>query len=324
MGSAAGKRSGPVLKTLLRLGLFFLALAPLAYTIYRDWPALLAALAEVDWPLLSLSFAALLALMPLMAGIGWMVLRWLMAGLTLWQIFSIYFISQLPKYLPGGVWAFPGRVLLYQRAGLAGRISLYAVVREVGALFLGAALVGASGMLAGLELTPALQWAIGAGALASAAILVAVQFPAFWRWLGEIRLVNLKPLMRFMPVDDHYRGLGWFLPSLAASVVFWLAMGLPFRWLAMAVNPAAASLNWLQHAAVFALAWAAGFVVIFAPAGLGIRESALTLLLGRWVPAGDALAIALLSRLCWIAAEAVLIAFSLQGAASLRKPHTPA
>jgi uncharacterized membrane protein YbhN (UPF0104 family) len=177
---------------------------------------------------------------------------------------------------------------------------------------MGAVLVGASGLIDGLAFPPALRWAIGLGTLGCIFMLAATQVPAFWRRLGQIKWINLKALQRFLPVDEHYQDLRWFLPALAASLVFWLAMGLPFRWLAMAVNPDAAALNWLQHAAIFALAWMAGFVIIFSPAGLGIRETALSLLLGQWIPVGDALAAALLSRLCWMAAEAVLISISLQ------------
>jgi len=317
------KKTNQALQFIMRLGLFLLALAPLVYTVYREWGGLTQALTDINWLLLGLAFLALLISLPLMAGIGWTVLRWFRAGLPLKRVFGIYFVSQLPKYLPGGVWAFPSRVILYQQAGMENRLSIYAVVREVGALFIGAALVGVSGLFNGLALSPALRLAIGGGTLACVIMLLATQIPVFWRWVAEFRWINLKPLMRFMPIDEHYQDLRWFPPALAASLIFWLAMGLPFRWLAIAVNPDAAALTWLQHAAVFALAWCAGFVVLFSPAGLGIRETALSLLLGQWIPIGDALAIALLSRLCWIAAEGLLIGLSLQWIVQLKKGSPP-
>ncbi len=320
--ASAARKGSRSLQVAGRLGLVLLALAPLAYTVSKEWGGLTRALQDVNWLLLTASLAALLVGMPLMAGIGWTVLRFFRTGLPLQKVFGIYFVSQLPKYLPGGIWAFPGRVILYQQAGMDGRLSIYAVVREVGALFIGAALVGASGLINGLAFSPALRWAIGLGTLGCVLILAATQIPAFWRRLSEFHWINLKPLLRFTPFDDHYQDLRWFPPALAASLIFWLAMGLPFRWLAIAVNPDAAALSWLQHAAIFALAWVAGFVVIFSPAGLGIRETAIAFLLGQFIPIGDALAVALLSRLCWVAAEAVMISISLQWIVRFKRKST--
>ncbi len=246
VAAPAVRKGSRALQIAGRIGLVLVALAPLVYTVYREWGGLTRALQDVNWALLAGAFAALLVSMPLMAGIGWAVLRFFRAGLPVHKVFGIYFVSQLPKYLPGGVWAFPGRVILYQQAGMDGRLSIYAVVREVGALFLGAALVGASGLINGLVFSPALRWAIGLGTLACVLMLAATQIPVFWRKVSEFRWINLKPLLRFMPVDEHYQDLRWFLPALAASLVFWLAMGLPFRWLAMAVNPDTAALSSLQ------------------------------------------------------------------------------
>ena len=87
------------------------------------------------------------------------------------------------------------------------------------------------------------------------------------------------------------------------SVVFWFLFGLPFRHMAIAVYPQIANLSWLEASSIFALAWCAGFVVVFIPAGIGIRESALTLLLANAMPVGAALSLALLSRVAWILAE---------------------
>jgi uncharacterized membrane protein YbhN (UPF0104 family) len=64
-------------------------------------------------------------------------------------------------------------------------------------------------------------------------------------------------------------------------------------------------------AAVFALAWTVGFVVFFAPAGLGVRESVLSLLLSTFLPVSQAVSIALLSRIAWVVVEAIWILISI-------------
>jgi uncharacterized membrane protein YbhN (UPF0104 family) len=66
-------------------------------------------------------------------------------------------------------------------------------------------------------------------------------------------------------------------------------------------------MTWLQAAGIFALSWCAGFVVVIAPAGLGVREYTLALLLGSFIPSGEAIAISFLARLWWTAAEVLYI-----------------
>ena len=55
--------------------------------------------------------------------------------------------------------------------------------------------------------------------------------------------------------------------------------------------------------AMNALAFIAGYVVFFAPGGLGFKEAALTLLLSGFVPAGVAASLSVASRLWSILGE---------------------
>jgi uncharacterized membrane protein YbhN (UPF0104 family) len=94
-------------------------------------------------------------------------------------------------------------------------------------------------------------------------------------------------------------------------VVFWLLFGFSFRQLAVAIHPEAQALSWIEASSIFALAWCAGFVVVFVPAGIGVREGVLTLLLAGFMPAGAALSLALLARLAWLIAEGFWILVTL-------------
>ena len=55
----------------------------------------------------------------------------------------------------------------------------------------------------------------------------------------------------------------------------------------------------------FGLAWAAGFLVVFVPAGAGIREAVLVLTLSPILPSGPATLLALISRLVFTAGDLV-------------------
>ena len=88
-------------------------------------------------------------------------------------------------------------------------------------------------------------------------------------------------------------------------------MGIPFQQLSPRISPESYTLSWVGTAAVFALAWTVGFVVFFAPAGLGVHESVLSLLLSTFLPVSQAVSIALLSRIAWVVVEAIWILISI-------------
>ncbi len=55
----------------------------------------------------------------------------------------------------------------------------------------------------------------------------------------------------------------------------------------------------------FAISWEIGFLSFVTPGGLGVREGAVTLMLSPYLTADLAIAVALLSRLVWMACEAL-------------------
>ena len=84
--------------------------------------------------------------------------------------------------------------------------------------------------------------------------------------------------------------VGAMAAAFAANLVAWAAYGLAFQWLARGLAPDAA-LPWAQAAAVFTLSYLVGLVAVFAPAGVGPRESVFVLVLQG--PLGLKLAVAL-------------------------------
>jgi uncharacterized membrane protein YbhN (UPF0104 family) len=88
------------------------------------------------------------------------------------------------------------------------------------------------------------------------------------------------------------RAAGWGLVS-------WLAYGLHVWVLAGALTTA--DLPLLASATgAFAAAWCAGFLLMVAPAGAGVREAALVLLLGGSLTRPQASVVAVVSRLLFV------------------------
>ncbi len=293
------------LSGLARFLVLIAALAPLAYALAKSWRDVQVALARVNWPGFVVAQLLLFLVMPLMASISWLTVRRLTDVIGLYRAIQLYFISQLPKYLPGGIWAFPGRMVAYQRVGVERTKAIVSVFREVTALFLGGAAIALLGLAGGLPTSGDLRLLLGIGVAGSILVLLLTQTPWFWRLLSSIRVLRSTAL----PILDIPSGdvsLSWLPSAFVMSCLFWLALGVGFRYLVMAISPGV-SMSWIGAASAFALAWCVGFVFVFVPAGLGIREAVLAFLLSRFLAEGDALAVALLARPWWMIAEALWI-----------------
>jgi uncharacterized membrane protein YbhN (UPF0104 family) len=287
--------------------LVLIAIAPLAWAVIRQWTDLGKALASVQWAMFGSAVLLLVLLMPVMALTPWITLRYVGSGLSLGQVFRLYFVSQVAKYLPGGVWAFPGRMVAYRSVGVSATYSVVSVVWETIALFCGAACVGLLGVSGELRGAKAVQPVILVVALAVAAVLIIGQIPRMARWLATHDLLRGSTASVLANADLERLGVRWFPAALGASVLFWLLLGIPFRTLLLAAAPASETLSWIQAASMFSLAWCVGFVVIVVPAGLGIREGMLSLLLSGVLTPAAAIGAALLARVWWMLAEAVWI-----------------
>ena len=198
---------------------------------------------------------------------------------------------------------FPGRVVSYMAVDLGPARAALAVTLETAVLFLGAALVGSMALPSGVDLAIALRVLIVAGATASALLILGSRFTR----LHEIA----SRLLRRPLLEDRWGalrkqvGLSWFLKVFLGSVVLWLILGVPFRLLAIGVSPAAKAWTWPQPAAIFAIAWCVGLLVLIAPGGIGVREAVLTALLRGFLSAGEALSVAVMARLWWTVTEAL-------------------
>ncbi len=200
----------------------------------------------------------------------------------------LYNLSQLGKYLPGSIWQFVGRAAAYRdRGGEYGQIRDCLLIETLwliaGAVTVAVALSGATILAVVMEsLTPlALGWLAGllaAGGLGLFILLIARR-NLVTSWL---RLAMPSPAV------------------IAVQAGIWTLLGLSFWVLAWACDMDVAV---LPAIGLFAGAYAIGFLVPFAPAGLGVREGILVLGLLPWAAAGEALAVTVMARLIYLLVE---------------------
>lgn len=279
---------------LLAVALVLAAIVFLGRTIARNADALRAYDWSVDPALLAASLVAHVLVL------GWGVAVWHRVVLhttpgpvRLGALQRIWFLSTIAKYIPGKIWQFVAAAQLAGRAGLSGAAVLTSMAIQIGFTLLAALLVSA----ATLPLPE--SWAVGRPLVLAVASVAAV--------LLSHPLV-LRTALAILPRALHRDVVAWTgrwidgVVLLALSVVSWLLYGAAF-WLfvsALVETPGSAL---LPLAGVNALSFLAGYVVFIAPAGLGAREGAMTLLLSPLVPTYVAAVVAILSRLWTVAAE---------------------
>ena len=209
--------------------------------------------------------------------------------LAFWPAARIWFLASLGKYIPGKVWAVAGAAVLAQRAGVDPSAAVAgALVLQVLALASGAAVVAVT---AG----EAFQ-AVGQGATPIAAVVIllslvgvtALTSQPFLDRIGRL-LPDSWPRPRAIPA-------GMVVAAFLANVLAWIGYGVALLLLARGLLPGVV-LSLPQAIGVFTCSYLAGFVALFAPGGLGPRESVFLLLLAGDIGLKPAAALALASRL---------------------------
>jgi glycosyltransferase 2 family protein len=264
-------------------------------------------------PLLGrLSVASVLAALALvLAGIFTTFLSWWAAladlggRLPLPGAMRVFYLGQLGKYLPGTIWPAVTQMRLGRDYRVPPRASGAAVV-----VFM--LMVIGTGLLVGVPVIPLLgrdavdeyRWLVLVLPLAA----VAVAPPVLNRVLGlALRLARRPPLPAPLSLGGILRVAGW-------SIASWAFYGVQVYVLARQLGAEGGALLLLQCTGAFAAAFASGPLLLVVPAGAGVREAALLLLLAPSITAPRAAVVAVVSRLLFIvgdlawAALAVLVA----------------
>jgi uncharacterized membrane protein YbhN (UPF0104 family) len=268
--------------------------------VVRDREEIGDALAAADPVWLAAAVTSGLAAMTLL-GLNWLAI--VRAGGALAprrRGLAWFFVGQLGKYVPGGIWPVVGQAELAHRDRLSRSIAYWSTALSMVATLLGATCVAAvAGLLApaGSRLVPALLAAVAVVALAAPAL------PALRRGLHRVADRITSRELRLPPA-------GWFAAVVARYLPMWLLFA------GMTVGSAAALGADLDAEAVVTLvyaacvSWIAGFVIIGLPGGLGVREAVLIGLLTGPLGAGVAVSTALVSRVVSIGVDLLGAALS--------------
>jgi len=264
--------------------------------LVQEWGAVRAALehAHPNWLALVASAVIVLATYALLIETWRVLLRGWEHDIPFLDAARIWTISNLGKYLPGKVWAITALVVMTRRYGVSAAEGaatsvlltlINTIVGFVVAIVAGAAL---------LQLPPVLV------VIVAVLAMVVLASPAALPKIGVVagRVFGRSIVLRPLP----HRVL---LVSAVLTAVAWMMYGIAFRLFVLGVlGVAPGALR--DYVAVFAGSYLLGFVAIFSPAGVGVREGAMGFALQRaGFALGPAWLVVVASRL-WLTALEVL------------------
>ena len=267
--------------------------------IYINWTSVSQYQWKFNYPLLSISLILVIANFIFLVQI-WKKLFFKMGYfLKFRKAFKIFFYSTMGKYVPGKVWSVLGAVYLCEKEGIPPKVSGTAAV-----------LFQALNMIAGLLLVVLVSGTKFLGGIPKilylplAMILIIFIYPP----LMEKVLNAFLKLLKREPIKI---GLS-FRHNLGFTLLFllsWCVYGVAFNVFIRSLTPYSYDLM-LFIASAFVLSYVIGFLSVFIPGGLGVREGILVLYLSNYFPLPVATLIALLSRLWMTAAEILGLAVS--------------
>lgn len=214
------------------------------------------------------------------------------------KAFWIIATSQIAKYLPGGVWYAVGRVYLAKKERIADDQTAVSVVLETCLIMISGIVII---LILFIIMKPDYRINIGFILILLIAMLLLVHPKILSLFINIFLRILKKPLIE---LKITY----WQIIKLSIYFFgFWIIQIVGFVFLIKAIYPISL-LEIPNLAAAYILSWMTGFIVVFAPGGLGVREGMMTLLLSPILPTPLAIAISFISRV-WITIFEIVLFF---------------
>jgi uncharacterized membrane protein YbhN (UPF0104 family) len=219
--------------------------------------------------------------------------------LPVWTTIRVFMVANLGRYVPGKVWQIAGLAYLAKREGVQAGVATGAAILGQGIALLAAVLVGIGALFGANDLWQEIGWVrLVAGIGAALAIITVVVVPRLFRHVVAF-------WFRITRTDPPGEGLGSGNAGLRWLILYVLNWGIYATAFWLLYLSFGEWRTFLEVGPAFAAAYVAGYVAIFAPAGAGIREGVLVVLLQPVMAGEDAFALAVIARLWTTAVELI-------------------
>ena len=269
-----------------------------------------------DWRLVLLSGAVFLSGHAVLVQTWRSMLACWDAHLPFWGAARIWSVSNLVRYLPGKIWNIGAMGAMSKHAGISPvAASGSAILSTLVNLLAGFAVAVISGR-ALLE-----QSSHGRGTIAILIVLIATAMLLVAPWLMP-RVAPIVGRMAGRPVEATLPGRA-VVYALVGNVVAWLLYGAAFQLYVSGLLGSLAG-GYAEYLAAYTISYILGYLALFAPAGLGVREGAMVTVLtyAGLTSAPEAALVALTSRV-WLTLLEVVPGFVFWTHAAVnRRPPT--
>lgn len=280
-------------------GFALLLMAYLGYRVYDGWQTLPGSMRRAELGSIVLGLVITLIAQGMLA-INWSVLVTVVGGMIPFgTAMRIYSFSNLGRYLPGSVWHFAGRLFWLKQERVTNGRAVTCVLLEQGIIVGAGALVGAAGLLMALVDQLVLMTAIGAlvTLLGCGVGLIIALTP------HNVALREIRRRLGELPVHT-------LLIVTATSFGFWLLQGIAAYLLIgdLRLSNVSATRCLVTLTGAVASAWVVGYLAVFAPTGLGVREGVFLVLVNPLYSKPVAAASALVLRAAQVLTEMIWVA----------------
>jgi uncharacterized membrane protein YbhN (UPF0104 family) len=227
-------------------------------------------------------------------GLNWLlILRHAGAAAPWRRGMAWFFVGQLGKYVPGGIWPIVGQAELAHRDATPRGAAYSSTAMSMVTTFLGAASVAA---ITGL-VTPTDHRLASAALLALLALVfAAIAVPAVGRAIDRFtRRFTTRALRLPEP--------RWFSLLVARHLPVWFAFAGMNIFAVVALGVDVDGPLVVELIFVTCVSWMAGFVVVGVPGGIGVRETVFIAMTTAALGPGVAVSAAVLSRIVSIAVD---------------------
>ncbi len=271
---------------LLRIVAGPVALVACAIGVAANWSDIADAVPTVGW--IRFAGSVLLGLVGLVFGaIGW---RTLLVGIggpaPALDSVAVFGVSQLGKYIPGSVWPLVAQVSFARRSGRSRSAVVLAFTMQIVVSVIAAATTAA--ITLPLHDASALRsrwWLL----LAVPVLFLCVRPPVLRRAIGLVERVLGRPIDASIPSTRCIlAAIGWYMAGFAMYGLHLDVLAGPFAHQGPSLL--------IQCVGTFALAWVCGFLVILAPAGIGVREVVMAVSLASFMATSSATGLTVISR----------------------------
>jgi uncharacterized membrane protein YbhN (UPF0104 family) len=285
------------IKTILKSIWWVFVLIFIGLFLYKNLHVTAEILSRLPISILLFSLVAIFVSKLLLALIMKLALEHFQVNLSYLKCFNIYNITQLGKYIPGSIWQFVGRITLYREEEISNTKIRDTLLVETfwvvfSALIIGATLILFKKSELFIQLFSMLNEIT---VITIILLLVSTVFVFLWH---RYRRVSLNYVKQFL----------FTYKSATVALFIWTILGYSF-WITLSPYTTE-SISLTYIIGLYALSYAIGFSVPFAPAGLGIREAILVAGLITYADMNTAIVLAALNRLLYIISEIILLLIS--------------